>query len=164
MTNPFMVSMEVGAVIAPPTTRVPAIFVFPLDAVTVNLSVLINRSPANLNIPPMVALLVTDNPVSIPVNKVVPEKVFVSSPVWVYAPDALIPVTPVKKPPVDTLSPDDVNENAPVLLPIVVLLVPVVLILVVPTKVAPAVAVNNPLRVTLSPMFAVSSVVSFLTQ
>ncbi len=72
--------------------------------------------------------------------------------------------TPVNAPFCVTFNPVDVNENAPVLLPIVVLLVPVVLILVVPTKVAPAVAVNNPLRVTLSPMFAVSSVVSFLTQ
>ena len=98
ITIPFMVFVEVGAVIAPATFKVPATTVFPVAESTVNLSVLTAKSPMTSSVPPTVALLVTESPIPDAVKEVAPEKVLASVPDWVYAPEVVMPVTPDSAP------------------------------------------------------------------
>src|SRR5580704_13096633 len=62
----------------------------------------------------------------------------------VIAPEALIVVTPLRAPALETFKPEEVRAKVPVLLPMEVLAVPVVLMVVVPVMVAPPVPCNKP--------------------
>ena len=139
--------------------RVPVLLPMLVVAVPVVLMVVVPRTVVVLALLPM-AVVPVDEPVLIEVLKfelllremAAPETV--APPVPVIRPEAFRVVTPETAPPVVMFRALEATAKVPVALPIAVLAVPVVLMVVVPTTVAPPLAVRSWVMVS-APAFVV---------